>query len=173
MQLCQNFGISGGCCWTPPPRYATVPSSQLDLFLHVEEASWIWKPSIHIHMHIYHKSVTPQYKTTVICGHDSLWKVIPCYKVFWFPTTHDIPSPLMQCHKLQWTHSGAVSGFDVICHDTEFSTCSCILCYNLYTSHHAVSLANSLGITKCFGDTVGGATAHYSIGSLMCLHKMA
>jgi len=76
-----------------------IPSSHLDLFICVEEESWIWKPSIHIPMHIYHKSVTPQYRTTVICGHDSLWKVIPSYKVFWFPTTHDIPSPLMQRHK--------------------------------------------------------------------------
>jgi hypothetical protein len=44
----------------------------------------------------------------------SLWKVIPCCKIFWLPTTHDIPSPLMQCHKLQWTNSGAISGFDCI-----------------------------------------------------------
>lgn len=38
----------------------------------------------------------------------------------------------------------------------EFSIWFCILCYNLYTSHHAVSLANSLGITKCLVEIVGG-----------------
>jgi len=70
-----------------------IPSSQLDLFLLVEEASWIWKPSIHIHMNIYHKSVTPQYRTTIICGHDSLWKVIPSYKKY-----SDFPPPVTYLH---------------------------------------------------------------------------